>query len=366
MSWRDELQPASFRGVAFEAVELSREGGRRFVADDTSQGEGVPRTVDLGPVRRSFSLRGFVVGDDYLDRRDALVAALEKAGPGELVVPWRGRILVQAGTHRIVHQGHNTCTIDFECVEHGGASRPFVAPAPSTVTDDVIEQATTETVTTYTASAALTGKAYILEVGKLDKLGPIFGGKLLSAVTSNDEWNEDEAAALAEYFGLCDDLNALLVYVESALSSWGPAFGPSTEARYEALAEMESGCRLLALIRVCEIATSATYLSAEAAEQRMGEVVGALDGFVEAASGDLFVSLTDLRSEVVDSLSATITRLPRLKTIVVPSTRPALVVSFDEYGVTGAALEARERQVINLNSIGHPGFVRGPIEVLER
>lgn len=54
-----------------------------------SAGEAV-RVAELGRGPLRFSVEAYVVGDDYLERRDALEAALAEPGPGRLVHPYRG------------------------------------------------------------------------------------------------------------------------------------------------------------------------------------------------------------------------------------------------------------------------------------
>lgn len=93
MSWRDELQPGSFRGVPFLIDTAQTQVGRRvsmheYPLRDTPWGE------DLGRRARQFSIDCLVIGADYMDQRDRLVEALETAGPGTLVHPYRGTLRV--------------------------------------------------------------------------------------------------------------------------------------------------------------------------------------------------------------------------------------------------------------------------------
>ena len=123
--------------------------------------------------------------------------------------------------------------------------------------------------------------------------------------------------------------------------------------------------RLPCLIRVVELAIDATYTTAGEAEQAMASLASELTDRMEAIQDlDLYVALSDLRTTLVDALTAIAERLPRERTAMVPLPVPALVVAFDAYGPR--RLIAREAELIRLNAIGHPGFVVGDVRVLSR
>ncbi|AEI76554.1 Mu-like prophage FluMu DNA circulation protein [Cupriavidus necator N-1] len=96
MSWRDELRPASFRGVAFETRGHELGGGRRLARHEYPQRDE-PYLEDMGKKAREYKVQAFVIGPDYRAARDALLEALEQSGPGELVHPFFGRRSVVAG-----------------------------------------------------------------------------------------------------------------------------------------------------------------------------------------------------------------------------------------------------------------------------
>ena len=64
MTWRDTLQPASFRGVPFEVDDMSAKFGRRNVEHAYPQRDR-GFVEDLGRAGRRFSVVGFVLGDDW-------------------------------------------------------------------------------------------------------------------------------------------------------------------------------------------------------------------------------------------------------------------------------------------------------------
>jgi len=93
MSWRLDLRPASFRGVGFEVRSHSARGGRRgahhvYPLRDRGWVE------DLGLQDDGLSFDAYVIGDDYMARRDALIEALKAPGAGDLIHPYLGRLRV--------------------------------------------------------------------------------------------------------------------------------------------------------------------------------------------------------------------------------------------------------------------------------
>lgn len=93
MSWRDNLRKAAFRGVPFFYEDSKSPAGRRTVVHGYPlQDEVWPE--DLGRAPKKFTISGYVLGADYIAKRDALEEALDKPGPGTLVHPTRGEIQV--------------------------------------------------------------------------------------------------------------------------------------------------------------------------------------------------------------------------------------------------------------------------------
>ena len=89
MAWRDGYLRASFRGIRFEVGAHETQGGRR-VQGHQYPGRDEPFTEDLGRRAKTFTVEAYIVGDDYMLRRDALVVACDRAGAGTLVHPYFG------------------------------------------------------------------------------------------------------------------------------------------------------------------------------------------------------------------------------------------------------------------------------------
>lgn len=358
MTWRSELRPASFRGVPFEMIELGGTEGRRFVADETPETDALAPTNDLGRRRPEFRVRAVVIGDDYLDRREALRSALNSFGPGELVHPWRGRLRVQVGDVSWQHDlAHGLCTFEFSCVDAGGEPLSVVTPIPaSQVTDQV----------------AVARSAVLAEAGSAAQAGipllPDFDGTVavpeleLFELFTGVGFVGGKISSLAEV----EDFRALLAYILSPVAFAWPSPGSArTEQIVDAVTRTQAAIRYWCLIRVVELVVDESFISADQAEEVMVSVAGAFDEWLPAI-GDpsLYTALVDLRSTMVDTLTGVAERLPRSRALTVPEPLPALVLAYDLYGDRRVA--TREAEIVALNGIGHPGFVSGTLRVLSR
>ncbi|CAI0963886.1 Mu-like prophage DNA circulation protein [Serratia liquefaciens] len=126
MSWIDRLQPASFRGVPFNVEEEEGTFGRR-VQTHEYPGRDKPYSEDLGRTTRRFNVSAYLIGDDYFDQRDRLIKAVETPGPGTLVHPFYGEMVICIdGDARVSHSNSakRMCQVSFNVVESGELSFP--------------------------------------------------------------------------------------------------------------------------------------------------------------------------------------------------------------------------------------------------
>ena len=133
MSWEARYQKGSFRGVAFNTKDDSLRGGRRTVLHEYPMRD-VPYAQDLGRKARRYQINAVLVGDDYMDRRDALIGALETEGPGLLVHPYYGQLMVVLDGDYSVNQttaDGGMCTVGCTFVDAGDNVFPAGAAAMS-------------------------------------------------------------------------------------------------------------------------------------------------------------------------------------------------------------------------------------------
>lgn len=102
-SWRGRVREGkgSFRGVPFFIIDdATLSGGRRVVRHEfplRDDGE----TEDMGLKMRQYAFTAVVFGDDYFDKRDALVEAFEEEGGAELYHPYWDTQFIQIEAYTI-------------------------------------------------------------------------------------------------------------------------------------------------------------------------------------------------------------------------------------------------------------------------
>lgn len=136
--WRDRLRDASFRGVPFSVEDDDASFGRRVQTHEYPNRDK-PFTEDLGRAARRLTVNAYVIGDDYADKRDRLIAAVETAGPGTLVHPQYGEMQGSInGTVKVSHssQEGRMSRITFEFVESGELTFPVAGMATAQRLDE--------------------------------------------------------------------------------------------------------------------------------------------------------------------------------------------------------------------------------------
>lgn len=119
MAFEERLQ-ASFRGVHFYLEQTEGTSGRRAIPHQYPK-RNLGYTEDNGAVLQHEQISARVIGSDYVDQLNALLAALNTEGVGELIHPWFGIRQVQVGnvTHKLLMDTDQTATLNFEVYEAG-------------------------------------------------------------------------------------------------------------------------------------------------------------------------------------------------------------------------------------------------------
>jgi len=132
-SWR--LQQASWRGVPFAVKEAVVVRGRRTALHEYPDRDTV-YVEDLGRGTRSYTFRGFLVGDDVYDQRDAMLDAAEIPGLGTLMHPSLGTIyanLIECSIGERAEAGRMV-EIAFRFIEGGAVIFPAAVSSTQNVT----------------------------------------------------------------------------------------------------------------------------------------------------------------------------------------------------------------------------------------
>lgn len=402
MTWSDNLRRvtvdgrnligASFRGVAFFVDDHERGGGRRLVTHEFPFRDD-PFIEDMGKKARSFKIDGYVVGDDYLTQRDALISALEDTeGPGELVHPYLGvkRAICGPFTVRESRTEGRYAAFSIEFQE-----TPLQVPLPTTApnaTDQVSDSADAAnaasdaefqsgfnpSVPGFALASAQTALTNALAAVK-SKLGPIItatqeAAQLSSALTIMTA----EAAALvtepsvvigqfrSAITGLLttissapgDVMNAL---IDAYSIDFGPTVAPTTPTRAQEAANqaaLVSALQRVFLIEAARLAPIVPFSSIEDATDARDTLVGLFDAQVATAGDVAYPSLVDLRSQLMLAVPGS-TAFPSIVTVTRKVTVPSLLLTYQLYGSVDL-----EPDVIARNDIANPCFVSGELEVL--
>jgi len=395
-SWRDRLQTASFRGIPFKVESTSGELGRRVVVHEYPQRD-LPYTEDLGRKAEVVSLEAFVIGADYMTLRDRLVNAIETAGAGELVHPYRGRAQVVVTSCRISESTADGGMAKFS-LSFTEAGVP-VNPKPRTDTKAAVNKAalnakaasqswfakvfSVQTRLIASVSAAITQAGTVLNSLRL-AANSVLAGALLpdfvhelygisASVSSLILFPVNLAQGLS---GMITGLSGIAASPVAALSALRSLFGfgaevptyssasvptPGSVQQAANQAALSSLVRTTAIIEACVVATQLTPASYNEAIALRNELSAVLEAEAETATDDVYRALTALRLAVIADITVRAADLSRLVSVTVPVTLPALVVTYNLYGTVAGA-----DSLVARNHIRHPGFVPGgqALEVL--
>lgn len=406
MTWREQLKTgASFRGVPFATVDAEARVGRRSVPHEYPQRD-LPYVEDLGRRARVFVVEAYVIGDDYMARRDALMDAIEQPGAGELVHPRWGTLQVAVQDYVSVK----------ESTREGGVARfsiSFIESGqntfPKTTQDTVAE---VDAASNAVEDAAAVDFASGLDV---EGLNAIAEQSLKTVQRDMDELlatarrvtDVSAAAALVGSVGsISSDLNALLrsplslvanvrgVYGQliqavlrplGAFADFGGVFQRNARPSSSLVAAARPGstrARLLAnesaradLQRRLALTNQARALAValQADDSGIGTVARALEQRnrlleqldIELEENDppaeVAAGLVRLRAAVTRDVAERAELLRRASTFTPAAVLPALVIAHRVYQDAG-----RTDELVLRNGIRHPAFVPAvALEVLQ-
>lgn len=397
MAWRDELRPGSFRDVPFHIDAADQQGGRRQVVHEFPQRDD-PVIEDLGLRPHGFTLDCLVLGADYMTARDALIAALDAAGPGTLVHPYRGALTVSCDTWRVRESsregGIAWFSIDF--VASAVAPRPLSVEDTAATTEAAAAAAMTEAGDGLAAGFSVAGLSDFVSQGAVDRVS-VIGDRLESGLARLNGARDavsnvalklrnlraDALTLVRQVPDLAGAVTDLIVSARLLADTPGAALrelrgliGLNTGARApgQTPARIAERTNATALERLVTLAAGAEAVRATAAISfdSYDEAVAVRDDLADrleqaaVAAADIgddaaFLRLSALRLTMVRDVTRRGGSLARVYSHTPPTTEPALVTAQRLYGDAG-----RADQIVARNGLRHPGFVPGgrPLEVL--
>jgi prophage DNA circulation protein len=390
VSWRDQLRPASFRGVPFFVETSSARFGREGVIHEYAQRD-TPAVEDMGRKSRPFSVSGFIVGDNYLAERDRLIQAAELPGPGILIHPTYGRLRVFC-LELSVDEGvgeRGAALVALSLVEAGDLQFPT-----ATVTGDGrkrsgAENLKAETVVDFVSAFDTSGAAFQLSQA-IEQAGQQLD-ELREAIEAPEAVVDDGFSVLGDLEQLSADLVSLVQTPQSladrvvalfeSVADFGAAFtylrrapttvrtlsgsGTSTEQQAEDNADALAALfNRLALVLVAQELDVATFTAREDAEQFLADFSGYCEAeeLREVATSDrTYQAIVDARTGVAQTVSDAAIGLPSLVDVSAADGFPAVVLSYQLYGDA-----ERDEEIADRNGALDPLFMAGALKVLSR
>jgi prophage DNA circulation protein len=406
MSWRDALRRvtmedgrrligATFRGVPFFVEQAHRTGGRRIVAHEFPLRDD-PYVEDLGRRARTFAIEGYVLGEDYVEQRDALLAALEDvSGPGELVHPYHGvrRVICASLSVRetIADGGMVRFSLEFQ-----EAPAQSVAPTEQVdegdqveISADLADAATDAELAAEYDVDGMPGFAVASSEAALEALAEGLETALAPVVSETQElarMTVDVRALASESASLVRAPDEVLgrfrevleglaeaalespgAVVRALLDTYGTDTGPAVlqttatrEQEAANLAALVAGLRRVLVIAAARLAVAAAaeFETLEEATDLRDEIAELLEEQAEGAGDEAYPALVQLRADLVRAVPGSAV-LARLQTVSRPVPVPSVVLAYQLYGSTEL-----EGDIVARNEARHPGFLVGELEVL--
>lgn len=414
-TWRDQLLPASFRGIGFFVDGDSTPVGRRVQLHEYPQRDK-PLVEDMGAQTRRVKLTGFVIGDDCFVQRDNLLNALAKPGPGELIHPWFGRMSVTAGdgcdvSHDRREGGMVRFQLDF--IEDGEKGYPVGVPNTARQLEDESESWLDSAIARYRAAMAVVNRVRIAAVqlqngiagvqmaiqGEFSQIaGAISSTRALADMLSNSSDNlatlvraqfsgfsdgsrwasdDNEQRGYALLAGLASNATAAAVQLTAAAE---PAGGQATVATVTATRDLVRDALLIKAVQLAaqmpvaqapgvlpgvptlgqQVATPIMRPEAPATD----DVLALRDALSEAiwqaglsAPPNHFVTLQGVQQRLRTHLTKVAMAGVRLVDVTPKESLPAVVLAYRLYGDA-----TRAEEIVTRNKVIHPGFL--PVDAL--
>lgn len=403
MSWKDRSAPGFFRDVPFFLEFKEQEGGRKLVKHEYPLRD--TRTIeDLGLKDKIVSISCYVIGNNYIDKRDALINALEQKGSGKLSLPYDNfdSLLFSVDAFK-VRESKDEGGIAFFSIDFVKGEEKAILPAESlnsslAVNKKVdtafantnaavnskfvtqIQQFRKSGVAVLTSASTTLKNAFakiatIAEPAKesleeLTQFGADLNNTIDGLILDADELLRSPFKAADRFRDLFEsifdapalpsrNISALLEAYDFVPSVGKPA--PVTSNRiiegtnYDLL---NFFIKSYAICTAARFAPTAEFESYESALDIRNQIADRFDLLIDVADDVNYVSLLDLRSFLINAIPNPNADLPRISSFTPAVSLPSLVITHIIYGNVD-----KELDLVDRNNITKPGFVLGGREL---
>ena len=387
-NWRDQLRPASYRGVKFAVSGHEHQAGGRRLVPHTYPNRDTPYIEDMGRKTKGWRIEGFVIGPNYMASRDALIEACNAPDAGVLIHPWLGSLRVICGDVTVS-----------ESSDEGGMARFIMifSPAPlskypTTVVDTaalVIAAASTIIVAgidhfarsftvrgmpNFVANAALDHVHAALDtIGAVADILPGDTTSQIGTVKADLPALINDAKALARGISHLTNLvtSSDAAHKPAKLVDFGAAMPEVPNVTATRMVQRRNQSEVNQLIRLNGVAAQAKhaantrFAAADDAFAARDTIIGNIDAALDTASAaqadDVFDGLQTMSAAVSNHINTQAPTLADRAHITMNDSVPAIVTAYDLHDDL-----AREAEIIARNNIRHPGMLPGgqPFEVL--
>lgn len=375
MSWHERYQKGAFRGIGFYLDNNAEKGGKRLSVHEYPY-QSTPYIEDLGALPGKFTINAYVIGADYDRQRDALQAALEAKGKGNLTHPTKGMVDVFVSEYNITESTQQGGMAKFEISFIRAESQSL--PTLRVDTKDAVDRAAhaldetakTGFIDTWPStlpleSAQKIGAAVEESLTDIERVV----GNVVDPILQLINTPTNMAIAIV---GTLNTVAAKFKQPADALATYETLFGAggrlrtppvglTTQVREaQAARSLFTLMNSAALSAAARLAIQAPYPTADSALQTMSMINAVIESQQADALAEVdYYALIDLKGALVQDLTLRAAQLPKIDYIQNTAMRPALVIAYDLGGI------AKEQELIDRNAIMHPNLVpAGTLEVL--
>ncbi|MFJ2527142.1 DNA circularization protein [Pseudomonas helmanticensis] len=415
-TWRDQMLPASFRGISFLIPQASVPVGMKVQLHEFPQRDE-PYAEQLGKQAQVHRLVCWIIGDDCFVRRDKFMEAVQTPGAGELVHPWLGRMQVKAGEAELTHDFKQGGMAAFAVTFYPDIPLKFPTAKVNTqqqvvkASDSLLDSALARyksamakvdqarlgfarlrnslsgvyTViqqqfsTIVGAFSNLTGFVQSL-INAPDSLSSLFSS-YFSEFSVDDYLGDDSGSSYRNSVATATQQTEAVSSINTVSDSGGVDAAVASQATANLvqdallvqvaliISEMPVASQPVSTATVSSVEQQAVQPIVRPEVPVADDVIELRDNLNEAifqaslkADPEHYMVLNTLRQTIVKHLTAVAESGVRLVEITPPETLSALVLAYRRFGDA-----TRESEVVQRNRLRHPGFVPArPIKIAQR
>lgn len=389
-SWLDNYRQASFRNVKFFVRAHDFTGGRRKTKFQYPGSDRVD-FQDHGIKSKDFSIRVYLLGENYYQERNLLIDALDKKGPGKLVHPYIGTLTVEVQEYSVSENSDEgrMVRISISLSEVSTDIRTAETINTQTKVYNAREAALLAIDNAFRAAYSVVRKPFTVidNVQKTIDIGftAIRDAKTIFQTVA--EYQDQIKRLLVSIPTLFREVIELAASTQEALD-----FGTTLEGIYKATADnarlmFDDFIDLFGFTpgKIIQVEDDPSVVFAQLVDYSTVVVAGSLLSVIDFTNyndaveireilfkeidrilltynvdDDVYVKLYSFRTEVFNDIESRIGDLSRTSIVVLPDSTPAIILSYELYGTID-----NEQSIIDRNNIENPGFVDAniPIEV---